>query len=248
MRKVNRMALPRSAQAYLNRRQSGANTRQKQGVLDIEREWKAARQTQAVGVVLQTLQQMMGPRQRCMYCVDSHGSDIEHFRPKARFTRHAFRWTNLLLCCTECGRLKGSSFPLRNRLPLLIDPAAEDPWTHIDFDPDTGNLSARFDLAIGEWSAKGTATVDTLQLDRREAMAKGYLLTYRRLAEVIRTALPKLTDDSMSAAALCVALKEADEHGLLPWCLTGNGLTLSPFSDLHDTYPEVWVECAAATQ
>ena len=27
---------------------------------------------------------------------------IEHFRPKARFPRDAYRWTNLYFCCTHC--------------------------------------------------------------------------------------------------------------------------------------------------
>lgn len=239
MRRVNRRVLPRAAQTYLDRRQASANLRHENGTLDIEREWKAARQTRTVSAILATLQQMMGPRERCMYCVDSHGSDIEHFRPKARFPRQAFEWPNLLLCCTECGRFKGSTFPMAGQHPLLIDPATEDPWQHIDFDPETGNLTARFDVTTGEWSVKGAATVGLLQLDRREAMANGYLLTFRRLAAVVRTALPQLAEGSMTAPELMRDLQEADDHGLLAWCLYGSGQVVSPFSDLHHQYPRV---------
>ena len=247
MRKVNRTALPRTAQTYLDRRQAQADFQQ-QGGLDIEREWKTARQTKAVGAVLATLKQMMGPRERCMYCVDSHGSDIEHFRPKARFPRHAFRWPNLLLCCTECGRFKGSAFPMANRRPLLIDPTAEDPWQHLEFDPENGNLTARFDLVTGEWSAKGVETVGLLQLDRREAMATGYLRSYHRLVAVVRAALSQLAAGSMTATALSNELRAADDHGLLAWCLDGTGQTLAPFSDLRQQHPQTWAECRAAIQ
>ena len=73
--------------------------------------------------VLTSLQTMMGERQRCMYCLDSHGSAIEHFRPKAAYPARMYHWPNLLLCCTECGRLKGNQFPLAGRQALLIDPS-----------------------------------------------------------------------------------------------------------------------------
>jgi uncharacterized protein (TIGR02646 family) len=248
MRRLNRTVLPSAAQDYLCRRQASADLLHDKGELDIEREWKAARQTQSVGTVLAVLQQMTGPRERCMYCVDSHGSDIEHYRPKARFPRRAFQWHNLLLCCTECGRLKGDSFPMANRRPLLIDPTAEDPWQHIDFDPDTGNLSARFDLATDTWSSKGAATVNVLHLDRREAMATGYMRTYRRLAAAVRSALPQLADGSTTAQALSGALDRADDHGLLAWCLHGTGQTLAPFCDLRNQHPQVWASCLEAVR
>ena len=83
MRRVTRPALPTKAQGYLDKRQLAANTRHALGTLDIEREWETARQTKAVGMALKTLQQRMGERERCLYCVDSQGSDIEHSRPNA---------------------------------------------------------------------------------------------------------------------------------------------------------------------
>jgi uncharacterized protein (TIGR02646 family) len=245
MRRVVRPALPVRAQAYLNNRQSIANQRRAVGTLDIERDWKAARQTRAIASVLRTLQQMMGVRERCMYCVDSHGCDIEHFRPKARYQARAFRWSNMLLCCTECGRFKGSQFPMANRRSMLIDPTAEDPWHYLDFDPDTGNLTARFDPHTNDWSPKGATTVAVLRLDRREAMAAGYLTTYRRLTDVLRASLASLANGSLTASMLCTALRDADDHGLLPWCFDGAGQTFSPFSELHQQYPKVWADCVS---
>lgn len=215
MLRVNRPALPRKVQMYLSQRQAAANSRRASNTLNIERDWTSARQTKAVGTVLKTLQGMMGARERCMYCVDSHGSDIDHFRPKARNPARAFQWSNMLLCCAECGRFKGSQFPMANRRPLLIDPTAEDPWQHLDFDPDTGNLSARFDMCANDWSAKGTKTVEVLRLDRREAMATGYVRTYRRLAGILHISLTLLADNAMTTPELLTALQEADDHGLL---------------------------------
>ncbi len=148
MRRVERLPLPVPAQSYLDGRQARLDADLAQGAVNVDRAWAAARKTKSVGgdgrSVLSTLRQMSGARQRCMYCLDSHGCDIEHFRPKAVYPERAFRWSNLLLCCTECGRFKGGRFPLQGEAPLLIDLSAEDPWAHLDFDPDTGNISPRF--------------------------------------------------------------------------------------------------------
>jgi uncharacterized protein (TIGR02646 family) len=241
VRRIVRPALPGHTQAFLDRRQKSVNDQYRLGVLNIDRDWKAARRSQSIKLVLRTLQQAMGPRERCMYCLDSHGSDIEHFRPKARFPKHAYRWKNLLLCCTECGRHKGSQFPKSNGRVLLIDPTVDDPWLHLDFDPATGNLTARFDLAVNDWSIKGSTTVQVLQLDRREALAAGYTKTYRRLVTIVQDALAKLTDGAVTSSGLWAALRDADDHGLLPWCLRGNGQNLTPFADLRELHASVWL-------
>lgn len=245
MRRVTRPVLPGKVQAYLNKRQSAANQRRALGTLDIERDWKSARQTKTIGTVLKTLQQMTGVRERCMYCVDSHGSDIEHFRPKAQYQGRAFQWSNMLLCCTECGRFKGGQFPIANRRPMLIDPTAEDPWQHLDFDPDTGNLTARFDLHANDWSAKGATTVAVLRLDRREAMAAGYMITYRRLMGVLQASWVSLAAGATTAPVLLAALRQADDHGLLPWIFSGAGQAFVPFSELREHFPQVWADCLA---
>lgn len=248
MRQVTRTALPNAVQTYLERRQLAADQSRTLGTLNIERDWKSARQTRAAGIVLKTLRQMMGARERCMYCVDSHGADIEHFRPKARYPQRAFQWTNMLLSCTECGRFKGSQFPTAKGRPLLIDPTAEDPWQHIDFDPDTGNLTARFDTHAADWSTKGAKTVEVLQLDRREAMAAGYVNTYRRLTAIVRVSLASLTAGVMTAQALLEALQRADDNGLLSWCFGGTGQAMAPFSILRQQCPDVWADCLAAVR
>lgn len=77
MRQVHRPALSGREQAYLNRKALAVTEKS-----SIDRIWKSARQTTTMQRIIETLQSMMGPRQRCMYCVDSHGSDIEHFGRK----------------------------------------------------------------------------------------------------------------------------------------------------------------------
>lgn len=240
MRRITRPPLPLATAKALAKRQAEADAKRAAGNLDIEHTWKSARQTKPLKTVHATLRDMAGRRERCMYCCDSHGTDIEHFWPKANHPDRMFHWPNFLLCCTECGRFKGNRFPLLNGQPALVDPSADDPWNFLDFDPATGVIVARFDLATNAESAKGAETVRLLQLDRREALNDGYLKTWRRLAATVDAALQQPQPD---AEALATALDQADDHGLLGWCFVGTGRNVKPFTTLRTQHPDIWDAC-----
>lgn len=189
MRRITRIALPAQTQKALDQRQANADAKRAAGTLVVEREWNSARRTKSLKTVAITLAAMAGSRERCMYCCDSHGTDIEHFRPKADYPAWMFRWPNLLLCCTECGRFKGNQFPVQNGVPGLVDPTAEDPWEFLDFDPETGVVVARYDAAADIENPIGAETVRVLQLDRREALNDGYRRTWPRLVAAVESAL-----------------------------------------------------------
>jgi uncharacterized protein (TIGR02646 family) len=242
MRRIARRTLPQRPQTFLNARQVAADRQHQQGTLDVEREWRNARRRKAMEGVGSSLKAMLGSRERCMYCEDSKATDIEHFRPKARYVKHMFDWFNLLLCCTECGRFKGSQFPVNGTRPLLIDPTKTDPWKYLDFDPDTGALCARFDVPQNNWSPRGAATVAVLQLDKREALSAGYRQTWLRLSKIVNRAVANQPPD---AAQFVTDLIAADDHGLLPWCFGDRGRTVQPFSDLRAQHPKVWRHCRA---
>ncbi len=243
MRRVQRVAIDKNAQNYLARRQSNANKKLDAGNLDVNGEWKSARQTKTMGKVFATLQSMMGVRQRCMYCLDSHGSDIEHFRPKSSYPKWMFKWNNLLLCCTECGRIKGTQFPMDGKRPMLIDPTKDEPWDYLDFDPVTGNMTARFDLQANDFFIRGQRTVSTLQLDRREALAAGYVHTHKKICFAISNFLGT---PSQTAAPLIAELLQEDVHGLLGWGFKGTGQNEMPFVQLKRQHPVIWRVCCAA--
>jgi len=245
MRRFTRPDLSQKTVAALARKQARADIKHAAGTLDVDTTWNAARKTIPLQTVLTALKDMTGQRERCMYCGDSHGTDIEHFWPKGIgfFPERMFLWSNLLLCCTDCGRIKGIDFPLQNGVPMLVDPTAEDPWVILDFDPATGNIVSRFDPAVNDWDAKGEATVEVLELDRREALASGYLKTYRRLQDVVSSVLE---GPAPGAADLICRLIEDDDHGLLGWCFRGAGQNESPFRELRVSHPGVWIQCANA--
>lgn len=243
MRRIHRLPLPAPTQQAIDQKQADADSKRFAGTLNVDAEWKASRQSQPIKDVLGVLQNMAGNRQRCMYCGDSHGNDIEHFWPKKQYPSRMFRWPNLLLCCTECGRFKGQQFPLDSGCPLLVDPSCEDPWQFLDFDSRTGNIVARFDLSANDWTLKGTKTVEVLHLDCREAFAAANQLTYRRLKSLVEEALLQPIID---AATFIANLREADDHGLLGWCFNGTGQNMEPFTRLRQVHPEIWQVCLQA--
>lgn len=233
---------------YLTKRQGKANADSIAGTLDIEASWKAARRTLAVTSGLTLLQNVMGPTERCMYCVDSHGTDIDHYWPKVPYTTRAFDWHNMVLCCTPCGRIKGNRFPLHpiTGTPLLVNPLNDNPWEFLSFDPSTGNMSARFDPVSMCHCPRGEATVEVLRLDRREAVATGYKRTILRLDSFLGSNLPKLASGVMSASSLVQELRAIDDHYLLEWCLSQEGSTYSNFRLLNTNLPLVWNDCLLA--
>lgn len=240
MRRVVRRDLSPQAARSLDREQAKADTKRNAGTLNVEAEWSRARRNKPLREAFDTLRAMAGHRERCMYCGDAHGTDIEHFWPKAPYPERMFRWPNMLLCCTECGRIKGTQFPLIDRLPALIDPSQDNPWEFLDFAPLTGNIVPRYDVESQQFLPRGQATVAVLELDRREAMARGYQRTFRRIKRRVEEALAQRDPD---ASALLQDPSEADDHGLLGWCFDGLGRLVSPFSDLHERHPAVWEAC-----
>jgi len=71
--------------------------------------------------------------QRCMYCGDSLGTDIDHFQPIREFPGGTFLWRNHLLACSYCNsNAKRDQFPRdADGTPLLIDPTRDDPANHL---------------------------------------------------------------------------------------------------------------------
>lgn len=240
MRRVTRLDLPADVVKYINKRQQRVNDEQAAAILDVDKAWSSAGQTLKIKTVRGTLKKMAGGRQRCMYCSDSAGTDIEHYWPKSVYPERMFQWLNMLLCCTGCGRdCKGIKFPLDNGNPALLDPTIDDPWQFLDFSTTTGILFPLVD-AQGGTTIKGEKTVELLKLDKRDEVNLGYQKSFRRIKRAIDAAVAEQAPD---ATALSHALSDADDHGLLGWCFRGNGINESPLSDLRQKHPAVWAAC-----
>lgn len=157
---------------------------------------------------------------KCCYCESklwhAQFGDVEHFRPKASAQQSAthepakgyywlaYAWKNLYLSCEVCNRQhKWGLFPLANpdqrvsshyrsadldaEQPLFIDPGSEDPTVFIEF--------RREYAAPVERSARGSATIEALQLNRsslvqhRRERRQPLLAIVILLAKAIRSGL-----------------------------------------------------------
>ena len=145
-----------------------------------------------------------------------HG-DIEHFRPKGGVRQDlntkskplgyywlAYSWTNLLVSCSICNTThKGIQFPLRNpsrrarnhidsiknEVPILVDPASEDPREHIRFRGD----------APEALTPRGEATIKVLGLNRLSGLTEERLRStdlLRCACHLLKFLEAKLSDES----------------------------------------------------
>jgi hypothetical protein len=108
------------------------------------------------------LEKMAPGIQRCMYCGDNLGTDIDHFEPISCAPIRTFEWLNHLLACSFCNsNQKRDSYPRDlSGMALLIDPTSEDPSRHLALTLSNGEYRAL--------SPKGQASIVAFGLNRRD--------------------------------------------------------------------------------
>jgi uncharacterized protein (TIGR02646 family) len=242
MRRLYRPAVSPRAEAYLAKKQREIDRGADPGVT-----WTRSRGTRTIGDVYRVLTTMAGGRERCMYCEDSRGTDIDHFRPKIGYRNLTFAWLNLLLACSGCNRKKGDRFPTTpSGEALLIDPSIDDPWDHLYFNGETGLIVERWlpETRAADPKGRTTASDEYLQLNV-EAVCEGRLRVKRSLERSVNSFLRNPCPDAVSE------LKEAAEdgacYGLTDWFFKREGTEEEPFRTLHNGHPEIWEEIVALT-
>lgn len=138
--------------------------------------------------IRELLGQMQGSLQRCAYCEDSLGHQIEHVYPKTLFPSQVFNWDNFLHACGSCNGAKlaqfsiflntGGILELNSRKPptdeplasnsLLIDPRIENPLDFMILDLcDTFHF-----VPTGYFENRAQYTIETLQLNLRSGLVE----------------------------------------------------------------------------
>ncbi len=256
MRSIQRLRLPRRPSAWLERNQEQLNG---DISIDVLGRWRARRQTMNGNGIVAALERMAGARNRCMYCGDSEGCDIEHFRPKAvhDWRGYVFSWINFLWICAPCNRLKNALFALDGvGAPLMLDPTLDHVWDFFDYVDESGQLSPRYDLGAEE----ALRANYTLRSDVSRLLFDVVCESRQRSARIIRRAVR----DFLESAALQADVdnfiehvSDADHPELCEWYFESTGATLAPYSqlcanhleviaalkrELNEKYPGVWKE------
>lgn len=246
MRKIHRPPLEKRLRKYLAKKQLEVRRGREVAVV-----WLGARKTKAMRDVEATLRSMAGTRERCMFCEDSRGVDIEHFRPKSTYQTRAFHWRNLLIACTGCNRLKGDRFSLdASGQPLLIDPTSEDPWDSLFYDSHTGLITARIDPATGIPNPKGSHTSSQQVLPLNfEAVTRGRRSTHRNLRRAVAAFVASVSGHGPSHAAQAELLETVTDnslYGLADWCFRREGSDEYEFHVLKTSHPSVWSDVVSS--
>jgi hypothetical protein len=175
-------------------------------------QWKSARSCRSG--LRRLLSHMASGIDRCMYCGDSLGTDIDHFEPLFISPLRAFEWSNHFLACSHC-----NSHEKRERFPrdedgtaLLVDPAKEDPSEHMLLVLSTGEYEAL--------TPQGEATIKVFGLNRT-ALSRGrrsaFVITRSVLLTYLRLYGDGLTDEAMETAAELEYQPFADVREAMRW-------------------------------
>ncbi len=137
MRRLSRPALPTEALDALRERGDRV-TVATDPKAEAQRLWR--RDVAGVMEAVEALRAMAHIAERCMYCEDSEGTDVEHFWPRESYPERAFVWDNLLLACAGCNsNHKRTEFPRDAQgAPVLLDPTCDAPREHLALSPHTG--------------------------------------------------------------------------------------------------------------
>ncbi|ULO04733.1 TIGR02646 family protein [Paenibacillus sp. 19GGS1-52] len=130
-------------------------------------------------------------KNKCAFCESSFSElYVAHFRPKSLYEWLAFEWENLVLCCRDCNKAQGGSFPVNGirgevlcsieKLRkiedyLLIDPCYDLPEKHISFNY-IGEILSLTD--------KGEETIRTFELNR-PSLVRGRKMRINEVENII---------------------------------------------------------------
>lgn len=147
--------------------------------------------------------------ERCMYCGDSRGTDIDHFEPIKESPSSTFKWLNHLLACSFCNsNQKRDLFP-RDSVGkvLLIDPTRDYPVQHL-----------RLILRSGEYRAltpQGEETIKVFGLNQR-GLPRGRAGAFEMAKAAVCRAQDLLLQDRYDEACGCFhALAEQPHASVL---------------------------------
>lgn len=241
MQQFTRPPLSAAQLAYLKKKTGALSA-----TSDVTSAWESARRTKIMKSIHATLETMSGPRARCMYCLDSHGTDVDHFFPKSTYPERAFLWINMLLCCSGCNTAKLAKFPLApTGQPLIINPTVDDPWLYLEYNSATDLFAARWTDGIE--NKRGAQTLESFRVKlHHECVVEGRRRTRRNLERAVSQFLACSESKDLAELTLIETLRDNDAYGLLHWFFSYEGADLHPFARLRDGYPDVWKRSRAA--
>ena len=158
--------------------------------------------------VRRSLTRLCSGAQRCVYCEDSVGDEVEHIQPKDLYPCLVFVWSNYVYACGRCNGAKSNKFAViaggrlkdatrgRNApvtppppgQPVFLNPRVDDPLDFLHLDLGTFFVVAREGGRVLD-QERAEFTIEALNLNRDVLMhaRAGAFGAYRaRLFEYVR--------------------------------------------------------------
>ncbi|MEI6949929.1 hypothetical protein V9K67_22270 [Paraflavisolibacter sp. H34] len=238
---LNDIALPAAAVTLLNTYQGEVDAMPTfpERVAEAKRLFslRNKRNNPAFREVRKNLAEMSGGTERCNYCEDSKGDEVEHIYPKNFYPEKCFQWTNYCYACGPCNGPKDNQFAvvetgtgnevLIDKLPaganipsgyvLLINPRTEDPMEFLFLDiVNTFNFTP-FKSGAKE-KRRAEYTIDVLGLNSRSYLVKARKYAYLSYRARLREYVHK-KDAGVSQVELDALIEaQKSDHHRTVWC------------------------------
>lgn len=208
---------------------------------EADKSYKSARSAKWFKPVVQALQAMAGPGERCMLCSGSESSQVEHYRPKAVFPELAFDWSNYLWVCGLCNQHKGDRFPPDTEEGgQLINPIDDDVWKYFYID-QFGNLSAQWNAELNDIDPRAAKTAAILKIcdpEVRQGLIDSRRARRRDLIKQVKRALRDHAAGTRTIEDLRTELEDwlsqPFQFDVADYFLNGPGREESPFNEFFE--------------
>jgi len=100
----------------------------------------------------------------CGYCETDCKGEVDHFRPKSRFPRKVYDWSNWIFSCHDCNNIKGEKWPNGGYIDPCIRTQSSQPEQFFEFDLKTGEIKPKVGLTGRRWQ-KAITMIDDLKLN-----------------------------------------------------------------------------------
>ena len=109
---------------------------------------------------------------KCGYCErrcdgPANSPTVDHFRPKSKFPKLTYEWTNWIFSCKRCNEEKGNLWPDSGFVDPCAEPLDERPESYFSLDLETGEIVVKPDLPAAA-KHKAQNTIDCINLNARE--------------------------------------------------------------------------------
>ena len=114
---------------------------------------------------------------------------MDHFRPKSKFPKRVYWWSNWILACQVCNNKKGGKWAVAGYVDPCAKTKSAQPESYFEFDTMTGELVLRKGLTAAR-RRRAANTINDLGLNAYHHRQKRV-----RHLRLVATALQLLDDD-----------------------------------------------------